>query len=409
VTGSLFPATATRDARLLVIARALRGFADGMVSVLLADYLTALRYTSFQVGAIVTGTLLGSAALTLLVGLKGDQLGRRHLLLGASALMLATGAGFSGITTFWPLMIVAIVGTLNPSSGDVSVFLPTEQGVLSGTVAGPDRPLLFAWYNVAGALTGALGALASGIPVYLARRQGWDLLRAERSAFVLYAVVALLIALLYRGLSPSVEASRAGTKSGPLERSRKIVLRLAALFSIDSFGGGFVVQSLLVLWLYRRFQLSVTTAGAIFFATGLLSAFSQFVSPWLAKRIGLVKTMVFTHLPSNAFLILAGIMPTAPLAVAFLCLRSLLSQMDVPARQSYVMAVVPPEERAAAASVTNVPRSLAAGLSPLIAGVLLDWSTFGWPLIVAGILKAIYDLLLLAQFHAVKPLEEHAV
>jgi MFS family permease len=406
-TGRLFPATATRDARLLVTARALRGFADGVVSILLADYLTGLGYSSFQVGSIVTGTLLGSGALTLLVGLRGNQLGRRHLLLGASALMLATGLGFAGITAFWPLLIVAIVGTLNPSSGDVSVFLPTEQGVLSVTVAEADRTALFAWYNVAGALAGAAGALASGVPVYLARRQGWDLVDAERSGFGLYAAVAILTAVVYRALSPSVEGTPGEREAPPLVRSRGIVLRLSALFSIDSFGGGFVVQSLLVLWLFRRFHLAVTTAGAIFFATGLLSAFSQFVSPWLARQIGLVKTMVFTHLPSNAFLVLAGVMPTAPLAVGFLCLRSLLSQMDVPARQSYVTAVVPPEERAAAASVTNVPRSLAAGLSPLIAGVLLDWSSFGWPLIVGGLLKAVYDVLLLVQFRAVKPLEGH--
>jgi MFS family permease len=378
-----------------------------MVSVLLADYLTGLGFSSFQVGAIVTGTLLGSAALTLLVGLGGDRLGRRHLLLGASALMLGTGIGFAGITAFWPLLVVAFVGTLNPSSGDVSVFLPTEQGVLSGTVAAPYRTALFAWYNVAGAFTGALGALASGIPVILARRQGWDLVTAERSGFVLYAAVALITAVLYRALSHSVEGHREGGKATPLARSRGIVLRLSALFCIDSFGGGFIVQSLLVLWLYRRFHLAVTTAGAVFFVTGLLGALSQFVSPWLARRIGLVKTMVFTHLPSNVFLVLAGIMPTAPLAILFLSLRSLLSQMDVPARQSYVMAVVPPEERAAAASVTNVPRSLAAGLSPLVAGMLLDWTTFGWPLVVAGALKAIYDVLLMVQFQAVKPLEEH--
>jgi MFS family permease len=402
----LFPPTATRDARLLVVARALRGFADGMVSVLLADYLLHLGFSSLRVAAIVTGTLLGSAALTLLVGMRGDRLGRRSLLLAASALMLATGLGFAGTTSFWPLFVVAVVGTLNPSSGDVSVFLPTEQGVLSSAVAGADRTALFAWYNVAGAFAAALGALASALPVLLARRQGWDLVAAERSAFVLYAVVAVVTAALYRMLSPEVERHRGHAKVHPLARSRSIVLRLSALFCIDAFGGGFIVQSLLVLWLHRRFDLAVTTSGAVFFGTGLLSALSQFVSPWLARRIGLVKTMVFTHLPSNLFLILAGVMPSAPLAILFLSLRALLSQMDVPARQSYVMAVVPPDERAAAASVTNVPRSLAAGLSPLLAGLLLDQSSFGWPLILAGCLKSAYDLLLLAQFHAVPPLDE---
>jgi MFS family permease len=320
--------------------------------------------------------------------------------------MLATGIGFAVTNSFWPLLVVAIVGTLNPSSGDVSVFLPTEQGVLSSAVASFERTSLFAWYNVAGAFAAALGALASALPVLFAWRHGWDLIVAERSAFILYALAALATAALYRTLSPAVELQRGRPTTPPLARSRGIVLRLAALFCIDSFGGGFIVQSLLVLWLHRRFDLPVTTAGAVFFGTGLLSALSQFVSPRLARRIGLVKTMVFTHLPSNACLVLAGVMPTAALAILFLSLRALLSQMDVPARQSYVMAVVPPEERAAAASVTNVPRSLAAGLSPVFAGMLLDRTTFGWPLILAGCLKAAYDLLLLMQFHAVKPLDE---
>jgi MFS family permease len=377
-----------------------------MVSVLLADYLTAIGFSPFRVGAIVAGTLLGSAALTLVVGLRANHVPRRLLLLMASALMLGTGTGFWAVTAFWPLLVVAVIGTLNPSSGDVSVFLPVEQGVLSGTASGTDRTALFAWYNVAGAFAGALGALASGIPIIVARREGWDLVVAERSGFILYGVVAVATAVLYRFLSPSIEGHQGFEKTAPLAESRGIVLRLSALFSLDSFGGGFVVQSLLVLWLFKRFNLPVATAGAVFFATGLLSALSQFVSPWLARRIGLVRTMVFTHLPSNAFLILAGLMPTAPLAILFLSLRSLLSQMDVPARQSYVMSVVPSEERAAAASVTNVPRSLAAGLSPLMAGLLLDQTTLGWPLIVAGTLKAIYDVLLLVQFDAVKPPEE---
>jgi predicted MFS family arabinose efflux permease len=191
--------------------------------------------------------------------------------------------------------------------------------------------------------------------------------------------------------------------AAPLARSRRVVLRLAALFTLDSFGGGFVVQSLVVLWLYRRFALSVATTGTIFFAAGLVAAWSQFLSARLAGRIGLVRTMVYTHLPANIFLALAGVVPSAPLAVAFLLLRAALSQMDVPARQAYVMGLVPPEERMAAASVTNVPRSLASALPPLFTGLLLDWSSFGWPLVCGGALKALYDLLLLAQFRGVHP------
>jgi len=229
--------------------------------------------------------------------------------------------------------------------------------------------------------------------------------RFKRRIDELYALVGVVSAAVYLGLGRSVEPPRRAD-GAPLARSRSIVVHLAALFSLDSFGGGFVVQSLLVLWLYRRFQLSVEVAGAIFFAAGVAGALSQLVSPELARRIGLVRTMVYTHVPANVFLILAGLVPSAPLAVTFLLLRAAVSQMDVPARQAYVMAVVPPEERAAAASVTNVPRSLAAAVPPLITGAMLSRSAFGWPLVCGGILKLVYDLLLLAQFRSVQPAAE---
>ncbi len=386
-----------RDARTLLATRALRGFADGVVAVMLAGYLTSLGLSPFRVSAIVTGTLLGSAALTLVVGLYGHRFARKRVLLAACALMVATGIGFAGITDFWPLLVVAVVGTLNPSAGDVSMFLPIEQAALSQASASRERTALFAWYNLAGAFAGALGALASAVPAWLAHRHGWDLRTAERTVFILYALVPLIAAPLYGRLSPAIEHPSASPSIG-LCQSRSIVLKLAALFSLDSMGGGLVVQSLLVLWLYKRFGLSMEDAAAIFFVAGLLGAGSQLVSSRLAARIGLVETMVYTHLPSNALLILAGVMPNVTAAVICLLLRMALSQMDVPARQSYVMSVVPPEERAAAASVTNVPRSLAAALTPLLAGVMLEHSSFGWPLICAGALKATYDLLLLTQF-----------
>ena len=404
VPSRLLPRDAGPEAGRLVLARGLRGFADGMVSVLLAAYLTDLGFSAGQVGVLITATLIGSAALTLTVGILGQSLNPRSVLLFTSGLMLATGIGFAGVTEYWPLVLIAIAGTLNPSNGDVSLFLPTEQAVLSGTASGQARTALFARYNLAGIFCGALGALCAGIPVALAKAQGWDLVDAERSGFVVYALVAVLVAVIYRGLPKPPPRPRVRTV--PLAKSRGIVLRLTALFSIDSFAGGLVVQSLLVLWLFKRFDLSVETAGAIFFVAGLLAAFSQLASAWLSERIGLIRTMVYTHLPSNACLIVAALMPTAPLAVAFLLLRTSMSQMDVPARQSYVMAVVPPEERAAAASVTNVPRALASSLSPAISGVLLATTTFGWPLILCGTLKIIYDLLLLAQFQSKRPEEE---
>lgn len=405
----VLPNSSSKDARRLLTARALRGFADGCVSVLLASYLFAIGFSPLEIGAIVTATLLGSAALTLIVGIYSRRWRSREVLLGASLLMGATGCGFIVITAFWPLLVVAFAGTLNPSAGDVSVFLPTEQALLPDTVAARDRTALFARYNLAASLAGALGALVSGGPVVLAHRYGWDLASAERSGFVLYAGVAVLVALVYRRLSPAIRPTARRQATAPLARSRRIVLQLAVLFSLDSFGGGFIAQSLLALWLFRRFNLPVQEAGALFFVAGLLSAFSLLISPWLAGRIGLIKTMVYTHLPSNALLIVAALAPSTLLAVIFLLLRMSLSQMDVPARQSYVMAMVPPEERTAAASVTNVPRSLAAAVAPLLAGALLSITSFGWPLILAGSLKGVYDVLLLIRFRAVKPPEESAI
>lgn len=394
------------DAKKLLATRALRGLADGVVGVALATYLTEIGFSPFEVGAIVTGTLLGSAAVTLAVGLLGYRLSRKRILLGASALMALTGLGFAGLTSFWPILVVAVAGTLNPSSGDVSLFLPTEQAALAHTAEGPARTLAFAWYNLAGTLAGAFGALLSGVPSLLASHHHLSLLVAERGVFVFYAACAVAAAFVYRSLSPAVEVDRTKHPRHPLAKSRSVVLRLAVLFSLDSFGGGFVVQSLLVLWLFRRFHLDERTAAGVFFATGTLSAFSQILSPWVAARIGLIRTMVYTHLPANIFLILAGLMPTAGLSITCLLLRMAVSQMDVPARQAFVMAVVPPEERTAASSVTNVPRSLASGLAPLLTGALLQRTTFGWPLIIGGALKAIYDLLLLVQFRSVVTLEE---
>jgi MFS family permease len=330
--------------------------------------------------------------LTVVAGLAADRIGVRPILLAGTAVMVATGVGFASLTAFWPLLVIAVVGTLNPSAGDVTLFLPTEQAVIAAATPAPARPTMFAWYNLAGALAGALGALAAGVggPV----------------AFVVYALTGLVLAGLYAGATfpPMPRRSRA---AAPLVRSRAIVLRLTALFSLDALGGGFVVQSILVLWLSLRFGLSPQTIGQLLFATGILGAFSQLVSARLAVHIGLVPTMVFTHLPANVLLIVAGVVPDASVAIGCLLARALLSQMDVPVRQSYVMAVVPPEERAAAATVTAVPRSLAAALPPLVVGLMLDRSTIGWPLVIGGVLKAIYDVLLLVQLRGI-PVEDAA-
>lgn len=399
------PIPATSDLTILLAARGVRAFGDGFVSVLLPLHLVSLGFNNVRVGAIATATLVGSAAVTLLVGLVARRFPRRALLIWASLVMIGTGLGFALLSDFWPLMLVAFVGTLNPSSGDVSVFLPTEQALLAQTVAPSRRTSIFARYNVVGSTVAALGALAAGVPEFVSYQTRLDLDTAITLMFVLYGALGAIGLWLYRGLTLVVEPAGGGA-GRPLARSRRIVLTLAALFSLDSFAGGFVVQSLLALWLFQRFDLSIATAGTIFFWSSLLSAGSQFLAPRIAARIGLIETMVFSHLPANGFLIAAAFMPTLPLTIACLLARSALSQMDVPARQSYVMAVVTPEERPAAASVTNVPRSLAAAAGPLPAGWLLGVSSFGWPLIIAGAGKIVYDLMLLTMFRHVRPDEE---
>ena len=391
----------TPTAKRLVVARALRGFADGLVSVLLVAYLTRRGFSPFEVGAIVTATLVGSAALTLGVGFVGDRLHVRPVLLGATSLMVATGAGFFLATRFWPILLVAAIGTLNPSGGDVSVFLPTEQSMLAGEADDHGRPPLYARYNLAGTLAAAFGALASAIPSLVHDRVGVDLLTAERAGFLVYAAVAVAVGFVYRGLPPRSDDAVVAERRRPLAQSRRIVLELSALFSLDSAGSGFAGQAILVLWLHLRFDLSPGRTASVFFAASVLAGFSQLLAGVLARRIGLVPTMVFTHIPANVFLALAAFAPSSGLAVALLLARAALSQMDVPARQSFVMAVVPPEERAAAAGVTNVPRSLASAATPLAAGYLLSRTSFGWPLLLAGVVKVTYDVLLLLLYRGV--------
>lgn len=402
----LLPPGTLPDARLLLAARALRAFGDGYVSLLLPYYLTLLGYSALEIGLLVTATLLGSGLMTLAIGFIAHRHSTRHLLLAASVLMALTGLTASIFTDFWPLLIIAAIGTLNPAANDVTPFSPLEQTLLARAVTPQSRTALFARYSLIGALVAAIGAQAAGVPDLFAAGGDAGRLMAVRAMFVLYGLLGLTSLMLYRSLSPALEAPK-HEQPVPLGKSRRMVYTLAALFSIDSFAGGFAVQSLLALWLLQRFDLSVAAAGNIFFWTGLLTAFSHLAAARVAARFGLINTMVFTHLPANVFLILVPFMPTLELALLFLFLRSALSSMDVPARTSYVMAVVSPGERPAAASVTAVPRSLASALSPSIAGALLVASPFGWPLVICGALKIVYDLTLLRMFRAVKPPEEH--
>jgi MFS family permease len=332
---------------------------------------------------------------TLAVGAWGHRAAPRTWLLAAAMLMAATGAGFAGFSSFAPLLIVAFIGTLNPGAGDVSVFLPLEHARLAGLAHNSaERTSLFARYSLAGSLSAAFGALAVGVPAWLASRAGWAMVDALRAMFVLYAVVGLLIWVLYRRLPrPAIETTQSAAPA-PLGPSRRVVIKLAALFSLDSFAGGLVLNSLLSLWLMQRFGLALASAGAFFFWSGLLSAASQMVAPRLARRFGLLNTMVFTHIPANLCLVAAALAPTLPLALALLLVRALLSQMDVPTRTAYVMSVVTPPERAAAASFTTVPRSLASAASPVLAGALLATGWLAAPLLLCGVLKIGYDLTL---------------
>ena len=398
---------ATPDVVMYVYAaRALRDFGDGFVAVLLPVYLTALGFSVLQVGVIATTALLGSALLTLGVGLVGARHDYRPLLLAAAGVMAATGVAFALVHDYWLLAVVAFAGTVNPSAGSVSVFVPLEHAVLSREAADTERTRMFARYGLVGALAGACGALAAAAPDFLAPI-GFTQLEAIKAMFVLYALLGVMGGLAYSRVPPRKPPAN-GEPSTALGPSRHIVYKLAALFSLDAFAGGFVVQSLLALWLFERFDLSLSAAGVFFFWSGVLAAFSFPVAAWLSRRIGLVNTMVFTHIPSSLCLILAAVAPTLPIALALLLLRAALSQMDVPTRSSYVMAVVTEAERAAAASFTSVPRSLAAALSPALAGALFAASFRSLPLVICGALKIVYDLLLLAQFRHVKPPEERA-
>ena len=389
-------AAAATEVRLLLIGRGLRAFVDGYVAVLLPAYLLVLGYDIWHVGLLSTATLLGSALATLALGAWGHHAAPRFLLLAAALLMAATGLGFASLSAFWPLLLVAFVGTLNPSSGDVSVFLPLEHSRLSHAAEGDARTRLFARYSLTGAFCAALGALAAGVPDALAGA-GIDRLAALRGMFAVYGGVGGLIWLLYARMPQRPEAEQI-VAPAPLGPSRGTVVKLAALFSVDAFAGGLVVNSLLALWLFERFGLSLTLTGVFFFWSGLLGALSHLAAPWVARRIGLLNTMVFTHIPSSLFLILAAFAPGLPLALGLLLLRAALSQMDVPTRSAYVMAVVTPPERAAAASFTAVPRSLAAALSPTFGGALFAAGWLAAPLVACGFLKIAYDLALWRAF-----------
>ena len=390
--------------RRVFLARALRDFGDGFVAVLLPVYLTELGLSALEIGVLATVALFGSAIVTLATGFLGARHDLRGLLLAASVLMIATGLAYALAGDFWILLLVACVGTINPSSGSASIFVPLEHAVLSGAAAAAERTRAFARYSLVGALAGAVGSLAAGTPDWLAPHV--PTITALKLMFVAYALLGVLGSIAYHGIARAPRRERRVVAAlGP---SRLVVYKLAALFSIDAFAGGFVVQSLLALWLFERFDLSLTAASLFFFWAGVLAAFSYPAAAWLGARIGLVNTMVFTHLPASLCLIGAAFATSVEWALALLLCRAALGQMDVPARSSYVMAVVTEAERAAAASVTAVPRSLAAAISPTLAGALFAGGFLSLPLLLCGGLKILYDVLLLWAFRSLRPPEERA-
>jgi MFS family permease len=389
----------------LYAARAARGFGDGFAAIILPAYLLEIGFDPFQIGLVATAALLGSAATTLVVGFLAPRYHLRTLLLACAALMVVTGIAIPSFQHLVFIAAIAFIGTMNPTTGDIGVHVPLEQAALAHGVSDQDRTHVFARYSLIGALSIAAGALAAGAPDLLVS-VGMSRIGALRAMFYVYAALGLIGAWFYSRLPRAEVKEETAPQATALGPSRRTVYKLAALFSLDSFAGGFTVQSLMALWLFERFDLSLAAASAFFFWSNVLTAFSYPVAARLGKRFGLVNTMVFTHIPSSVCLILAAFSPNLTVVLTLLLVRSALSQMDVPTRTSYVMAVVTPAERTAAASVTAVPRSLASAISPAMSGALLSTSFAGLPLVVCGVLKIVYDLSLLFSFRHIKPPEE---
>jgi MFS family permease len=399
--------TLPRDGLLLFATRAARMFAYGFLSVVLVLYLKAEGLSEQQIGVLLTMTLLGDMVISLWITTAADRIGRKRMLILGAGLMTLVGCVFAITGSFIVLLFVATIGVLSPSDKEVGPFLSIEQAALAQTISEDTRTAVFAWYNLVGSLTAALGALAGGFAAHHFLRIGITGAAVYRPIIVAYALVGLALAIGFTRLSAAAESPHQAEARPQrawlgLHHSRGVVLRLSALFALDAFGGGFILQSIVAYWLYLRFQLDPGVLGSVFFVANLLAAASALGAAALARQFGLINTMVFTHLPSNVLLLLVPLMPTATLAVAVLLLRFSISQMDVPTRQSYTMAVVRPDERSAAAGVTTVARSLGSAISPAIAGYCLANSAWtSAPFFIAGGVKIIYDLCLYRSFRSV--------
>jgi MFS family permease len=404
----------THDARLLFLTRFTRLFAYGALSVILVFYLTGLGLSESQTGLLFTLTLAGDVVVSLFLTTAADRIGRRRMLVVGSLLMAGAGLAFACTSNFLFLVIAGTIGVVSPSGNEVGPFLSIELAALAHAVHSRFRTAAFAWYTLAGAFATAIGSLCGGmIPSVL---QGKMVLEGYRSVVVLYACLGLLLALIFTRLSSAVEVNALKgddtvppltTSLSGVAHSRGVVLKLSGLFALDAFGGGFVVQSLAAYWFYLRFGVNPGALGAIFFGANVFAGISALLASRLASRFGLVKTMVFTHLPSNVLLILVPLMPTLPLAISVLLLRFSISQMDVPTRQSYVMAAVRPDERSAAAGITGVARTIGASIAPWFVGLMFARrSLVNLPFFIAGMLKIVYDLLLYRAFVSLTQPEE---
>jgi MFS family permease len=404
--------TLTHDGRLLFGTRFLRLFSYGALSVVLVFYLTGLGLSEPQTGTLLTLTLLGDTAVSLALTTQADRIGRRRTLVYGAILMAGAGISFACTRNLLLLVIAATVGVISPSGNEVGPFLSIEQAALSQTISSRDRTSVFAWYSLAGSLATAAGSLFAGLLTQSLQHAGTAPLASQRVILYLYAALGILLAILFTRLSGASEVVLdSGRPASPLRlgigTSRGVILRLSGLFALDALGGGFVVQSFAAWWFYLRFGVNPATLGGIFFGANIFAGISALLASRLAARIGLVRTMVFTHLPSNVLLILVPLMPTLPLAILVLLLRFSISQMDVPTRQSYIMAVVSPEERSAAAGITGVARTTGAAIAPFFAGFLFaDPALINLPFFIAGTLKIAYDLLLYRAFAHLPPPDE---
>jgi MFS family permease len=403
----------SRDGRLLFGTRTVRLFAYGCLSVVLMLYLAAAGLDEKQIGALLTLTLIGDTAISLWITTTADRVGRRRMLMAGAGLMLFAGVLFAATRNFGLLLIAAVVGVISPSGYEVGPFLAIEQAALAQIIRGEQRTRVFAWYNLAGSFATALGALAGGGLAQTLQGAGFAPVESYRAVVLVYAGMGVLLGAMFAPLSRAIEPSPPPSppfrESGVvgLHRSRGVVLKLSALFALDAFGGGFVVQSLAAYWFHRRFGVEPALLGGIFFGANLLAGLSALAAARVAARIGLINTMVFSHIPSNLLLMLVPLMPSLPLAIAVLLLRFSISQMDVPTRQSYTMAVVAPDERSAAAGVTGVARTIGAALAPVLAGPLLAHpALMSAPFFIAGALKIVYDVSLWRSFRALRPPEE---